>query len=291
MKNSTLKIGTCSWKYDSWKGLVYPEAKIDNYLEAYSQKFNSVEIDQWFWSLFDFNKIVLPKKEVVEEYNNSVPNDFKFIIKVPNSITLTHFYKKDKSNNLIINPYFLNTELFDEFLHSIEALNNKIGLLIFQFEYLNKQKMPSQFLFFQKFEEFVKKIPQNINYGIEIRNPNYLNRSYYKFLNKNNLSMVFLQGYYMPPIWETFNQFIPFIKNDVVIRLLGEDRKGIEVLSKDNWSTIISNKDNEIIKIVDVIKYLISKEINIFLNVNNHYEGSAPLTIQKITNMLIGSTY
>jgi uncharacterized protein YecE (DUF72 family) len=60
-----LWIGTCSWKYDSWKGIVYPEFGDFNYLEEYSKKYNTVEIDQWFWSLFPNNKVTLPKKNVV----------------------------------------------------------------------------------------------------------------------------------------------------------------------------------------------------------------------------------
>ena len=50
-----LKIGTCSWKYDSWKGLVYdPDKKYSpyDYLADYAKHYNTVEIDQWFWSLF-----------------------------------------------------------------------------------------------------------------------------------------------------------------------------------------------------------------------------------------------
>ena len=60
-----LRLGTCSWKYDSWKGIVYSEVNPENYLEEYSKKFDTVEIDQWFWSLFPPAKIVLPQKKVV----------------------------------------------------------------------------------------------------------------------------------------------------------------------------------------------------------------------------------
>ena len=50
-----LRMGTCSWKYDFWKGLVYdPDKRYrpDDYLADYAKYFNTVEIDQWFWSLF-----------------------------------------------------------------------------------------------------------------------------------------------------------------------------------------------------------------------------------------------
>ncbi len=45
---SQLRIGTCSWKYDSWRGLVYSNEPKINYLKEYSKHFNTVEIDQWF---------------------------------------------------------------------------------------------------------------------------------------------------------------------------------------------------------------------------------------------------
>jgi uncharacterized protein YecE (DUF72 family) len=91
------RIGTCSWKYDSWRGLVYPEGKEINYLQEYSKQFSTVEVDQWFWSLFK-GTVVLPKAEGVMTYARSVPPGFIFGIKVPNSITLTHQDKKKQGN-------------------------------------------------------------------------------------------------------------------------------------------------------------------------------------------------
>ena len=115
-----LRIGTCSWKYDSWRGLIYSENKTINYLEEYARHFNTVEIDQWFWSLFGVDKIQLPSPITVQEYLESVPPEFKFTIKVPNSITLTHFYRKVKSDPLIANPHFLSVKLFQDFLFAIK---------------------------------------------------------------------------------------------------------------------------------------------------------------------------
>lgn len=45
---SKLKIGTCSWKYDSWKGLVYPDKEKINFLEECLKYFITVEVVQWF---------------------------------------------------------------------------------------------------------------------------------------------------------------------------------------------------------------------------------------------------
>ena len=74
-----MRIGTCSWKYDSWKGLIYPDFGEFNFLEEYSKHYYTVEIDQWFWSL-NKDKAYLPKPNTVEEYNEVTPKDFKFTI-------------------------------------------------------------------------------------------------------------------------------------------------------------------------------------------------------------------
>lgn len=102
---------------------------------------------------------MLPKQKVVQEYADSVPEDFVFSIKVPNSITLTHHYKKQKSDSLIANPHFLSIGVMKRFLELLELLGNRIGPLNFQFEYLNKQKMGGVGEFVEKFGKFVTQLP------------------------------------------------------------------------------------------------------------------------------------
>lgn len=282
-----LRLGTCSWKYDSWKGIVYSESSKKNYLKEYSKKFDTVEIDQWFWSLFSPSKVVLPQKKVAEEYSKSVPKDFLFTIKVPNSITLTHFYKDSKEDELRTNPYFLSNELFEQFLNSIEPILDQTGCLIFQFEYLNKQKMKSLSDFQSRFSEFRKQIKNSVPpIGIEIRNPNYLNEKFFQFLMEQQIVPVLLQGYYMPPVIETYSKFKEYIRGLVVLRLHGPDRQGIEKISNENWNQIYINRDKEIDSLVKMIKEIQRNEVELLINVNNHFEGSAPLTIEKIKSKL-----
>ena len=203
-----IRIGTCSWKYDSWKGIIYPDNSNINYLEEYSKHYTTVEIDQWFWSLFPGRKAVLPQKNVVLDYKKSVSKHFKFTIRVPNSITLTHFYNKSKDEELKRNPHFLSNELFNDFLESIDPILEQTGCLMFQFEYLNKNKMSLLTDFMEMFRTFHADLPKRIpEIGVEIRNPNYLTKSYFEFLNSLNVYHVFLHGYYMPSIFEVYNKY------------------------------------------------------------------------------------
>ncbi|MCX6169135.1 MAG: DUF72 domain-containing protein [Ignavibacteriales bacterium] len=283
---SRLKIGTCSWKYDSWRGIVYSHEPKINYLKEYSQHFNTVEIDQWFWSLHGINKVTLPKHDVVKAYRISVPNDFIFTIKIPNSISLTHLYKAEKSDSLIPNPHFLSHDLLSEFINIIKPMKDNLGPLMFQFEYLNKDKMKSQFEFQGLMREFVKQLPEGFDFSIEIRNPDYLNEDYFRFIREHKLGHVFLQGYFMPSIFDIYKRYKDYIKDYVIIRLHGTDRHGIENRSGGEWNKILDPKDKELEQVVLMVQELLERNVDVYLNVNNHYEGSAPLTIQKINFLL-----
>lgn len=284
-KNELIKFGTCSWKYDSWRGIIYPEKGNFNYLKEYSKFYSTVEVDQWFWSLFG-NKIKLPNKKDVLDYHNSTPDNFEFTLKAPNSITLKFHHQKIKTEKPKENPFFLSSELYNEFLNSIEELSSKVTVIMLQFEYLNKQKMKSLTEFLRLLEQFITSIPRNISLGIEIRNPNYLNEDYFNFLYNYDIIHVFLHGYYMPPIWEIYDKFKDKIKNPVVIRLHGPNREEIEKESKGDWNKILFPKNEEIKIIVEILKDLEKRKIKTYVNVNNHYEGCAPLTISRIQELL-----
>ena len=84
-----LHIGTCSWKFDAWRGLVY-SGDPAGYLSEYAQHFDCVEIDQWYGSLFGADKVALPQPKAVAGYAQSVPDGFRFGVKLPDALTLTH---------------------------------------------------------------------------------------------------------------------------------------------------------------------------------------------------------
>ena len=283
-----LRIGTCSWKYPSWHGLVYSAPKGINYLEEYAHQYDTVEIDQWFWSLFGKGSIGLPNPADVERYRDSVPENFRFSIKVPNSITLTHFYRKRKTEPLVPNQHFLSPTLFGSFLSTMDPFGPMLGPLMFQFGYLNKQMIKFQEAFIEQFESFLREIPTSYRYAMEIRNPNYLNPSYFKFLERNKISPVLVQGYYMPSILDLYKRWRdPILRHRlVVIRLHGPDRKGIEKVTGNAWNRLVAPKEDELAGVADMVTEMLNRDIDVYVNVNNHYEGSAPLTIDRVRRLL-----
>jgi uncharacterized protein YecE (DUF72 family) len=287
-----LKIGTCSWKYDSWKGLVYDEAKKyhpDDYLRDYARHFKSVEVDQWFWSLFAPGP-KLPETKTVKSYAAAVPDDFIFTVKAPNSLTLTHFYaKKEAGQGLLAgqpNKHFLDVGLLNLFLERLSPLGRKLGPIMFQFEYLNKSKMPTKEAFFERLDSFFSLAPRDFIYSVEIRNPNYLSPAFFDFLKARRLGFVFLEGYYMPPIASVFEKFKPETADFSIVRLHGGDRLEIETETGEVWDKIVSPKPQGIQAAARIVRHNIERKILSYVNVNNHFEGSAPLTIERFLRTL-----
>jgi len=65
---------------------------------------------------------------------------------------------------------------------------------------------------------------------------------------------------------------------------MGNNRKEIEKKSHSIWNQLWEPKDKELDRLEIMIGDLLSKEIRLTVNVNNHYEGSAPLTIKRLIN-------
>lgn len=287
-----VRIGTCSWKYESWTGLLYPEGQRlspDDYLVHYARRLKTVEVDQWFWSLFP-SGVRLPDPRTVTAYAAEVPDDFEFTIKAPNSLTLTHYYQRQSAQYREFagreNEHFLSVDLGLRFLDSLAPLGSKVGPVMFQFEYLNKKKMPSKSPFLQKLHDFFTHLPPTYRYAIECRNPAYLDAEYFAFLREHRLGFVFLDGYYMPPMSAVFPKFDIVTSDHVIIRLHGPDRGKIEAETGSNWDRRIDPHEDRLQAVVGLLDHTISRGVRTYVNVNNHYEGSAPRTIDRLVSLL-----
>ena len=149
-------------------------------------------------------------------------------------------------------------------------------------EYLNKEKMSSQATFLEQLGAFVAAVPRTLPLAIEPRNHLWINQRYFEFLAEKGLSHVFLQGYYMLSIFETWKKYGHLVRDSVVVRLHGPDREGIERETGKDWNQIVAPKDEELDRLVEMIQQMSDRSLTVYLNINNHYEGSAPRTILRL---------
>lgn len=270
-----IMLGACSWNYDSWQGIVYSSKKrtAAEYLIEYSKKYDTVEIDSWFYKI--------PTKIEAAVYNENTPKEFSFTCKVTQDITLTHSRSNNRGMPILENGSFLSIDLFDKYCEMIAPLADKIDLIMFEFEYMNRDKMESVDKFIDLFGNFRAKMQMKHQIGIEIRNREYLNDDYFRFLRDTNIVHVFSEKQYMPHVYDVYAKYREYIGDTIVFRLLGNDRAEIEHRTNMSWNSIVEEKvdKNMILDISIDTQFDRRKTI---INVNNHYEGSAPLTIESM---------
>jgi len=160
--------------------------------------------------------------------------------------------------------------------------------MMLQFEYLNKQKISGQGQFLSLLGKFRETAPAGHSYAVETRNSQYLNRTYFDFLERQSLSPVLLEGYWMPPVAGVYKQFRKQIAAHqcVVIRLHGGDRKGMEKATGKRWDKIVEAKDKDLTAVAGMVEDLAGAGVDLYVNVNNHYEGCAPLTIERLRKLI-----
>jgi uncharacterized protein YecE (DUF72 family) len=165
-------------------------------------------------------------------------------------------------------------------------MGKKLGPVMFQFEYLNRKKMTSLEAFVDQLAEFFAHAPKGFDYAVEIRNPNYLQPAYFDFLTHANITPVFIEGYYMPPISEVVDKFDIPSKNMMIIRLMGPNRQEIEKLTGKKWDRIAAPKENSLKSVAQIVGKNIEQKRRVVVNINNHYEGCAVLTINRLIDLL-----
>lgn len=283
-----LQIGTCSWKFPAWKGIVYSGRRGANLLAEYAERYGCVEVDQWFWSLFGPDKVALPQLRAVAEYADSVPADFRFGVKVPNALTLTHLRPARPGDPLVSNPHFLSPELLRAFWERLEPMRGKLGPLMLQFGYLNRQMIDSQAAFLERLDAFARELPPGATWCVETRNPAWLNESHFRFLRERGLGHVWEQGYYLPPVAEVYPKFAELLTDDCVVRLHGPDWEGMEKRVGQDWSRIVEPRDADLAALIAPLKDMLAKRKHAWVFVNNHFEGCAPKTVERVRERMEG---
>jgi uncharacterized protein YecE (DUF72 family) len=265
-----LRIGTCSWNDESWVGLVYsaPSRTAAGYLGEYSKRFRTAEVDSFFYKL--------PEARDALSYAEAVDEDFSFTLKVTQDISLTHARDRG-AKALEPNPSFLSAELFASYLERVRALQPMTEAVMLEFEYLNKDKMRNVGAFMEALDPFVAAVPAGVPLAIETRNKNYLTREYFQFLKERSLIHVFSEKQYMPHVYEVYEKFGDLISGTSVIRLLGGDRAEIERATGGSWNRIVDAKPDKLL-VAGMSREIVVRGGRVIISINNHYEGSAPMT-------------
>lgn len=202
-------LGTSSWRYQGWCGLLYDEERYlwgthfskkhfsEHCLEEYAEVFQSVCVDATYYAI--------PKLSFLEGLRKQVPGDFIFSFKVPDDITIRTFPKARTFGKRAgtRNELFLSDGLFKMgFLRQLETIRDQVGVLIFEFSHFQPGEFEHGRDFVEALDSFFAALPTDWRYAVEIRNRNWLHPEYFAMLASHGVAHVYNQWTRMPPITE-----------------------------------------------------------------------------------------
>lgn len=256
-----LHIGTSAFTAAGFSGSFYPaELQPRDYLAYYATRFSTVEIDATFYHA--------PTRSTVAGWAAKTPENFIIAAKVPQQITHEKCLVDCDSD-------------FSEFISTMDLLGNKLGPLLFQFPYFDKEAFGTGEDFLARLTPFLKKLPKDHRFAIEIRNKHWLNERFADLLRDFNAALVLQDILYMPQ--PHMMKFDYITASFTYVRLLG-DRKGIEKQTK-TWDKVIVDRSKELRSWVDVCQQTVQRGIDTYVYANNHFAGHSPATVEQFKQL------
>ncbi|MBN2525345.1 MAG: DUF72 domain-containing protein [Deltaproteobacteria bacterium] len=264
MNFDNLRLGTSSWSTRDWIGPFYPEGtRSEAFIEYYATQFNTVEIDATFYRM--------PTQKNVDSWARRTPDGFQFTAKTPQLIT----HEKVLVDALDDMRFFLD---------AIGRLGDKLGAVLLQFPYFNKQAFASPTPFLERLDTFLGRLPKEIRYVVEVRNKWWVKKALQTLLQQHQVALAWVEQAWMPNAPEWFPKTGGPSTDFAYIRFLG-DHKAMDEITTTFDKTVVDRTDvlNEW---VPVVKSLLDRDIQVYGFFNNHFAGHAPDSIRQFSKML-----
>lgn len=158
-----LYVGTSGYSYKEWKGPFYPDKLPPaEMLGYYATRLPTVEVNNTFYRV--------PKKGVIENWAQAVPDDFRFIVKA--SQRITHFKRLRNASEEVA-----------FFLGQMDALGEKLGAVLFQLP-PNFKRDP------EVLEAFLELLPDGTRAAFEFRHDSWFEDDLvFKLLGVHNCAL------------------------------------------------------------------------------------------------------
>jgi uncharacterized protein YecE (DUF72 family) len=285
-----VRFGASSWNYPGWRGLVYhrsyegkgaPARMLKEY--AAFPLFRTVGIDSSFYAP--------PTDEVLRAYAEHLPPGFPCVSKVWNQVTVHTFSKaQDPARGGKVNPDFLSPEVFVEAVlepyqrHFAEHM----GPFVFEFQAIGPGSGIGPAEFADRLDRFFSALPRGVPYAVEVRNEEFLTPMYFAVLREHEVSHVFNSWTRMPAIGEQLDLpgsvSAPFIVARALLRPGWTYDEAVDAFAP--YDRIRAPNPELRRDLVRLIETAVHARIPAYLLVNNRAEGSSPLTVAEVANLL-----
>ena len=194
-------------------------------------------------------------------WREKTPPDFIFAAKVPGIITHEKVLTRCDAE-------------FSEFLSTMEQLGDRLGPLILQFPYFNRNAFPSRAAFEKLLRPFLKCLPKDFQFALEIRNKNWISWDFLELLRDHSVAFALIAQAWMPGI-DTLARALDVVTADFCYARFVGDRKAIESKTQD-WGKLIEDKREEMSMWSGELKTIVNRGVRTYAFFNNHYAGFGP---------------
>lgn len=258
--SAKLKIGTCAWSFDEWRGSFYPEhLPPAERLSFYAQHFDTVEIDSTFYSA--------PSLQVAQHWAERTPENFTFTCKLPREITHDHKLREC-------------TGLVRDFLGAIEPLRPKLGCVLVQlppyFQIRNDEAA---------LRAFVEAWPAHVRWAVEFRHDGWHVPRIVQLLAAHRVCWVWSDLTPLDHQEEGAFEFLPETTDFAYVRLMGDVQtrpgRGESVSDRLSWPRDVSLESWAV-----RLRRCSEQFERVYVYANNQFEGFSPLTAQRLAGRL-----
>jgi len=284
-----LRLGTSSWSFPGWAGLVYAAGASKQTLSragltAYAGHplFRTVGVDSGFYAPLDAARLA--------RWAAQVPADFRFLVKAPATIT-DRFRRGPSGAPRELNPGFLDAALaLDQAVEPYRAgLGEKAGVLLFQFPPLGRQVTAAPRRFAEDLYRFLKRLPVGPVYAVELRDPELLTPDLAAALHHGGAIPGLASHPRLPTLPVQRELFEDYDDGPLVIRWLLRRNRGYgEARERYLPFDQLAEPDPETrAAVAALIQDALSSGREVFVIVNNKAEGSSPLTLVELARSIV----
>jgi len=292
-----IHLGTSSWSFPGWAGIVYDKPASESALSkkglaAYSHHplLRTVSIDRGFYQPLTLSEYAA--------YARQVPDDFRFMVKAPSSIT-DEMRRDDRGAGVDMNPRFLDAQAaFDEFVKpAIAGLAEKAGPLIFQFSPLSRRTLADVPAFAARLHAFLWAINQMCAgfsvmplLAVEVRDPELLSREFAAALKDAGARYCLGVHARMPAAADQLPLLRALWPGGLVVRwnLHAGFRYADAKAQYAPFNKLVDEDPETRATLARVIAATALAGYPVYLSANNKAEGSAPLTLIKLAEAIAG---
>ncbi|RFA29273.1 hypothetical protein CAI21_09310 [Alkalilimnicola ehrlichii] len=288
-----LRLGTSSWHYPGWAGLVwdkvYSEAQLSrDGLPAYAEHplFRTVGVDRGFYRPLT--------QDQYAAYAAQVPVDFRFVVKAPALIT-DALVRGAGGQGRKVNPHFLDAEaaVRDFAAPALAGLGDTLGALVFQISPLPRawrQQMPR---LIDRLRDMLRALPDlkaqapDAVVAVEVRDPEWLTPEFVTALKDTSATYCLGLHPKMPPIAEQLPILRALWPGPLVCRWNVNPIHGAYgyEAARDKYAPYDRLQDEDVATrtaLTKVIQGTVGAGQLAYVTLSNKAEGCAPLSVEAL---------